>query len=140
MVERAAKRLRPVAASQPELTDIAAYCVRPACGKEYRRAIQPGRRQVYCCPECRRMAEQEIRQLRSRLRDLESSVDQQRRLLAAYNPDEPEIEHVERTRSDAQQAIARAAGVVRFMAASDDPIADEYRALYGALAPYFANP
>lgn len=136
----AASPLRRGATSRTDLSDAAAYCTRPACGKEYRRVIQPGRPQLYCCQDCRRQAEHEVRQLRSRLRDLQASVDQHRRLLAAYGTEESDAEDEQALHAEAQRAVARAGGVLRFLSSSEDPAADEFRALYTAVAPFYAGP
>jgi len=125
--------------SKVQLSDVAAYCARPACGIEYRRAVQPGRPQLYCSIDCRRKAEQEVRQLSSRLRDMESTVNQCRRLLAAYGSEEPDTQDEQTLRTAAQLAVARAGGVLRFLAESEDPVAVELRALYAAIAPLYPD-
>lgn len=132
---QAAARLRTKGAGSSDEMDVAAYCARPACNREFRRVAQPGRRQLYCTEECRRKAEHEVRQLRSRLRDLEASVAQQHRLLAAYGAGEDEQVSDDHVRQQAAVSLAQAGGVIRFLANSEDPLAVELIALYDGVKP-----
>jgi len=81
-----------------------------------------------------------MRQLRARLAHFESVVEQTRIDLAAHGraDDDPETQMID-ARSGAALAVARAAGVLRFTASSDEPIADELRHLYEAVAPLLRN-
>ena len=117
--------------------DVAAYCARPACGREFRRSVQPGRPQIYCQEDCRRAAEQEIRKIKSRLRDLEATVAQQRRLLTAYGSDDDMPEDAAPLIAVATPAVARAAGALRFLVSSDERVAEEFKLLYDAVEPLF---
>jgi hypothetical protein len=121
---------------QDEAQDVAAFCARPSCRQEYRRVTQPGRRQAYCSPICRRAAEKEIRQLRARLTHFESVVEQARIDLAAHGrtDDEGDPSSSDPTMT-ASKAVARAGGVLRFVGSSEDPLADELRALHDAVLP-----
>lgn len=115
--------------------DVAAYCARPGCQLEFRRAIQPGHPQLYCGEPCRRKAQQEARRIRSRLRDLEATVAQQRRLLAAYGVDNDSVADSDEVLAAATRAVDRASGAVRFLGNDESPVAVEFRALYAAVAP-----
>lgn len=122
------------ASASPESGDVATYCARPGCQQEYRRAIQPGHPQLYCTETCRRKAQQETRRIRSRLRDLEATVSQQRKLLAGYGSETDTIVDPDEVLATATRAIDRAGGVVRF---DNDAsaVAAELRSLYAAVAP-----
>lgn len=119
----------------PGTQDIAAYCARPACDNEYRRSIQPGRPQLYCGEPCRRRAEHEVRRIKSRLRDLQTTVAQQRRLLAAYGSEADGAQDPEAALVKAAVAVNRADGILRFLPAQGDPTVDEFRALCAAVSP-----
>ena len=77
---RAEKTLRHAPATE----DLIDYCSRPMCRKEFRRAVAPGRRQEYCSEVCRRTAERELRQARSRLAHFEDLVQKLRTDVAAF--------------------------------------------------------
>lgn len=121
--------------SPPESEDVATYCARPGCGQEYRRAIQPGHPQLYCTETCRRTAQQETRRIRSRLRDLEATVSQQRKLLAAYGSESASVVDPDEALAVAKRAIDRAGGVVGMLGADTSAVANELRTLYAAVAP-----
>lgn len=115
--------------------DVATYCARPGCQQEFRRAIQPGHPQLYCSETCRRKAQQEARRIRSRLRDLEATVAQQRRLLAAYGVEDESAAGPDEVLSIATRALDRASGAIRFLAKDDSLVAEEFRALHTAITP-----
>src|SRR3954447_5694780 len=96
-----------------ELTD---YCARPLCRTEFRRQVGRGRRQAYCSETCRRGAERELRQLRSRLSHFEGVVEQLRLDVAAFGRSDTAGATVDEdtVRRTAEQAVARAGGVVTF--------------------------
>jgi hypothetical protein len=67
-------------------------------------------------------------------------VDQHRRMIAAYDRETDEEsqdsgEAVQRLR----EAVSRASGVLRFVENSDEPLADELRALHRAAATFAAE-
>ena len=123
-----------------EAEDLIDYCSRPNCRKEFRRAARPGRRQEYCSEICRRAAEKELRQARSRLAHFEELVQKLRIDVAAYG--KPDIDEVgdEKlplsldARQTAENAARRAAGALAF-ANPDDPAVRELQMLYEAVAP-----
>ena len=124
-------------ASDDSLVD---YCARPACRNEFRRPSGPGRRREYCSETCRRHVQREYRQTSQRLVHFEGVVEQLRADVAAFGrdpeADDRDHEHAVRDlRQVAEEAIARAGGVVDFLADSDDPLAGELRALHAAVAP-----
>ena len=123
------------ARTQDEPLDVAAFCARPACRREYRRVTQPGSPQRYCSTVCRRAAEKEKRQLRARLAHFESVVEQTRVDLAAHGRADDADAFVIDSRAAASSAIGRAEGVLRFVADSGDPLVEELRLLYDAVKP-----
>jgi hypothetical protein len=115
------------------------YCSRPSCRQEFRRAPGPGRRQAYCSPICRRAAERELRQARSRLAHFEDVVEKLRIDVAAFGrPEGEDIEGEENivlldSRRMAEDAVRRAAGALEF-ANPEEPAVRELRRLYEAVA------
>jgi len=115
------------------------YCSRPSCRTEFRRTPGPGRRQAYCSEICRRTAEREFRQARSRLIHFEILVEKLRIDVAAFG--RPEINDPEGEkdavrldgRRAAEDAVRRAAGALEF-ASPDEPAVREFRRLYEAVA------
>lgn len=115
------------------------YCSRPSCRTEFRRTPGPGRRQAYCSEICRRAAERELRQLRSRLAHFENLVDKLRIDVAAFG--RPEDDGADGgnaggrldSRRAAEDAVRRAAGALEF-ANPDEPAVRELRRLYQAVA------
>lgn len=133
---RANSRTRPEAEAE-HLTD---YCSRPNCRKEFRRIVGPGRRQEFCSEICRRTAEKEFRQLKSRLAHYEDVVRKLRIDVAAFGrPDTAEDPDGELplsldARQRAEGAILRVDGVLKF-ASPNEPAVQELRMLYEAVAP-----
>ena len=123
----------PQVVDEPQ--EVAAFCARPGCDREFRKLIARGRPQAYCSDTCRRSAEREVRRLRSRLAHFEAMVDQHRRMIAAYDREADEgSRDVEEATQRLRQAVARASGVLRFVENSDQPLADELRVLHSAAA------
>ena len=133
---RTAERARPT--ESQELPD---YCARPACRRAFTRVVGPGRPQAFCSEVCRRSAERELRQAKSRLAHFEALAEQMRADVAAFtrtgttddtdsaagpSPD---------ARRSAEDAVHRVAGVLAFLERSDDPIARELSALHAAVTP-----
>lgn len=134
---RSVSRRRASEAAEPqELPD---YCARPACRQPFTRVVGPGRPQAFCSEICRRTAEKEVRQLRSRLSHFEGLVQQLRVDLSAFNrgidaQDEGAAVDDE-SRRQAENAVMRAGGVLSFVDDSANALAAELRQLYDAVAP-----
>lgn len=123
-----------------EAEELVDYCGRPTCRNEFRRRIAPGRRQAYCSEICRRTAERELRQARSRLAHFEGLVVQLRIDVAAFGRPTAEdgdetSENVVEAQRKAEDAVVRAGGVLDFASDSDDVWAREFRKLYTAVVP-----
>ena len=133
---RTAERAKPT--DSQELPD---YCARPACRREFTRTVGPGRPQAFCSEVCRRSAERELRQAKSRLAHFETLVEQMRVDVAAFGrtatTDDagPNADPSPEARRSAQDAVHRVAGVLAFLERSDDPIARELSALHAAVTP-----
>lgn len=131
---RPAERAKP--AETQELPD---YCARPACRRAFTRLLGPGRPQAFCSEICRRSAEKELRQAKTRLTHFETLVEQMRIDVAAFgrtSPDEADPGELSReNRRAAQDAVHRASGVLAFLEKSEDPVARELTALHSAVAP-----
>jgi len=115
------------------------YCSRPSCRTEFRRAPGPGRRQAYCSEICRRTAERELRQARSKLTHFENLVEKLRIDVAAFGRLEGDGADGESggvrvdSRRAAEDAVRRAAGALE-LANPDEPAVRELRRLYQAVA------
>jgi hypothetical protein len=125
---------------EPEAEHLTDYCSYPKCRKEFRRAAGPGRRQAFCSEMCRRTAQNELRRARARLAHYEALVLKLRIDVEAFGkPDSGEDSDTDPPLSlDARQqaggAVLRAEGVLKF-AKPDDPVWQELRRLYEAVAP-----
>lgn len=115
------------------------YCARPSCRQPFERVLGPGRPQAFCSEICRRSAEREARQLRSRLAHFEGLVQQLRIDLAGFNRG---VDHSAEgdavtleARRTAEDAITRVGGVLAFLGDSPEPLAQELRSLHDAVAP-----
>lgn len=117
-----------------------AYCARPLCRAEFRRAPGPGRRQEYCSELCRRTAEREYRRATKRLAHFEAQVEQLRIDVAAFGRSVPSDFETEAAltpemRRAAEDAVVRVDGVLAFLKESEEPLVAELRALHAAVAP-----
>jgi len=120
-----------------EMLELAAFCGLPSCRREYRRVLGAGQRQIYCSDTCRRTAQREVRRLRTRLSHFVEVVEQTRIDLAAHGKgDDPNEIAIIDTHQRAKEGLARAAGVLRFVGESEDPLAEELRVLYEAVEPF----
>jgi hypothetical protein len=122
--------------------ELAAYCAFPKCRREFRCTLGPGRKKAFCSDICRRNAEKELRQLRSRLTHLETMVEQARIDVAAYGRTESADGESDPTlvRRTAEDAVTRVAGILDFVAGSDEPMSRELRRLYDAVVPVLRSP
>jgi hypothetical protein len=119
--------------------DLPDLCSRPKCRREFRRLVGPGRRQEYCSETCRRNAEKELRQARSRLAHFEQLVRVLRSDVATFGRPEPGsgLDGGVVAMGDvrvAEAAVSRAEGVLVFADLSD-PAVQELRRLYEAVGP-----
>lgn len=125
--------------SDEDAQELADYCSRPLCRREFRRGAVRGRRRAYCSEVCRRQAEKELRQTRSRLAHFECVVEQLRvDVLAFGRPGGDEAAEQDQgldVRRRAEDAATRAAGVLAFLADSGAPLARELAALHDAVSP-----
>lgn len=140
MAPRTATARTAVRAPSRDAEELPDICARPACRRSYTRTVGPGRPQTFCSEVCRRAAERELRQAKARLSHFEDLVEQIRADIAAFTrpaptaseaapvPDPQALQH-------AREAVARAGGILTFLASSDEPLARELSALHDAVAP-----
>jgi hypothetical protein len=118
--------------------DLPDFCSRPSCRREFRRLVGPGRRQAYCSETCRRNAEKELRQAKSRLAHFEELVKMLRSDVAAFERTAAEQGAGDGPLADllqgAESALRRAEGALIF-ADGSQPSVQELRRLYEAVAP-----
>lgn len=123
---------------QADLDDLPDFCSRPACRREFRRVVSPGRRQAYCSDTCRRNAEKELRQARSRLAHFEELVRTLRNDVAGFGKaasgDDVSRQPAGDQLRTAENAVRRAGGALIFADASE-PAVQELRRLYEAVVP-----
>jgi hypothetical protein len=100
--------------------------------------VSPGRRQAYCSETCRRNAEKELRQAKSRLAHFEELVKMLRSDVAGFGRDagseDQNSEPLTNQLHAAEAALRRAEGVFVFADASQ-PAVEELRRLYEAVSP-----
>lgn len=123
-----------------DMQELVDYCSRPKCREEYRRRVGPGRRQAYCSELCRRTAERELRQIRSRLLHFERVVEQLRIDVAAFGRSVTEsdgdgYDGAAEFRRKAEDALTRVAGILEFAQQQDDLLLRELKNLYTAVLP-----
>ncbi len=131
---------RPSREPQPET--VPDYCWRPSCRKPFLRPAGRGRPKAYCSDICRRAAQKEARQARSRLAHFEALVEKLRIDVAAFgkpDPGEAGDDSDERppsldARQAAENAVRRAAGALVF-ANPDDLAVRELKLLHDTVAP-----
>lgn len=123
---------------QADLEDQPDFCSRPACRREFRRVLSPGRRQAYCSDTCRRNAEKELRQTKSRLAHFEDVVRMLRTDVATFGKaasrDDQSSQPVAGQLRAAESALRRVEGVLVY-ADPSDPAIRELRRLFEAMAP-----
>jgi len=73
------------AVRQPVKT-VTAVCLRPQCRAEFQRKLSRGRRQDYCSPQCRQLADSERRRTQARLKHYEQNTRLLRTDVDALNP------------------------------------------------------
>lgn len=118
-------------------------CARPTCQTLFTRQVGPGRPALFCGEECRRTAQRERRALRTRLAHHERQVQQLRSLVAAYDHGAEDDEMVEPPSnflapSDirrAEDAVAQARVVARFLRDADDAVSTDFVSLLDAVTP-----
>ena len=121
---------RPLAAaarrrSEANAQELPDYCARPMCRSPFTRVVGPGRPQAFCSEVCRRAAEKELRQAKSLLAHFEDLTAQLRIDIAAFG------------RGGLSQATETAE--MAFVGDSDDPLAQELRALHAAVSPVIVD-
>ena len=147
-VEQGAARPLPRGRSRAETQELPDYCARPSCRRGFTRVLGPGRPQAFCSEVCRRAAEKELRQARSRLAHFEELTAQLRVDIAAFGrgglPGADDHSSTgaggDAVRVTAVNAVHRTAGVLAFLGDSDDPLAKELRSLHTAVAPALLDP
>ena len=144
MADQGAARPLPGGRPRPETQELPDYCARPSCRRAFTRLLGPGRPQAFCSEVCRRAAEKELRQARSRLAHFEELAAQLRVDIAAFGrgglggSDERlagphDIDPA--AQQTAVNAVHRVAGVLAFLGDNDEPLARELRTLHAAVAP-----
>ncbi len=123
-----------------EVETLTDYCSRPKCRKEFRRQGGRGRRQEYCSDICRRKAERELRQTKSRLEHFEGLVEQLRNDVKAFGKTEDADTTSDRREQApdawqvAESAVRRADGALVFTD-PEDLVVRELRRLRDAVSP-----
>jgi hypothetical protein len=65
---------------------VTAVCLRPQCRAEFQRKLSRGRRQDYCSPQCRQLADAERRRAQARLKHYAQNTQLLRTDVEAHNP------------------------------------------------------
>lgn len=61
-------------AARKSVETVTAVCLRPQCRTEFQRKLSRGRRQDYCSPNCRQLADAERRRAQARLKHYEQNA------------------------------------------------------------------
>ena len=123
--------------------DLQGTCARPTCHALFTRPTGPGRPALFCGDDCRRAAQRERRALRTRLAHYERQVQHLRSLVAAYEhgaDDDETVEHGQEFMTPeevrrAEDAVAEARGMARFMREVEDPVSIAFVELLDAVGP-----
>jgi hypothetical protein len=73
-------------AARQRVETVTAVCLRPQCRAEFQRKLTRGRRQDYCSPQCRQLADAERRRTQARLKHYEQNTQLLRTDVEAHNP------------------------------------------------------
>jgi hypothetical protein len=72
-------------ATRQGVETVTAVCLRPQCRAEFQRKLTRGRRQDYCSPTCRQLADAERRRTQARLKHYEQNTHLLRADVEAHN-------------------------------------------------------
>lgn len=117
---------------------VTAVCLRPQCRAEFQRKLTRGRRQDYCSPECRQLADSERRRSRARLKHYEQNTQLLRTDVLAHEPSGSAV-HIRAETSGTEELgcpdvqLARAVGRAEAILAICDRIPDGRDALAAEL-------
>lgn len=132
-------RTRPLSSVKADVEvdyeDLPDFCANPNCRQEFRRSSGPGRPQAYCREQCRRDAERDLRRLRARQVRFENVLTQVHADIAAHGRTDAETSSLTSSLHDAEQALTRAAAVVRYASEGDPRLLDELRHLLEQVTP-----
>lgn len=124
--------------------DLVDYCARPKCRNRFFRSAGRGRRQEYCSETCRRQADTDYKQAKAMVDQFERLAARSRIDVKAFgrSRDETDVADLlgdEAATAQARAAIDRASAVLRFISDSEDPLAEELRALTAGVVPLIAR-
>ena len=120
-------------------TDLADYCARPACRKQFQQSSGRGRRREFCSDVCRRLADKEYKQAKSMVEHFEKLARRQRHSVLAFGR-APDADEESGLAKDvcllrATQALERAAAVLTFAQGRDPQLLGELEALREGVLP-----
>ncbi|MCV7383146.1 hypothetical protein H7K14_04805 [Mycolicibacter longobardus] len=118
---------------------VTAVCLRPQCRAEFQRKLSRGRRQDYCSPNCRQLADGERRRAQAKLKHYEQNARLLRTDVAALNTNSSGLEtygavHEGSPPKCADLQLARAIGRAEAILSLHDQIPDAKDALAAELS------
>lgn len=125
-------------AARQRVETVPAVCLRPQCRAEFQRKLTRGRRQDYCSPQCRQLADAERRRTQARLKHYEQSTQLLRTDVEAHNPNgkgvtSPDVALRGSLPNCSDLQLARAAGRAEAILSVCDRIPDAQNALAAEL-------
>lgn len=114
---------------------VTAVCLRPQCRAEFQRRMTRGRRQDYCSPQCRQLADAERRRSQARLKHYEQNSQLLRTDVAAHGSKDPDHRPTNAvlTSDCSDVQLAMAAGRAEAILSVSDHIPDARAALAAEL-------
>ncbi|MFI5710343.1 hypothetical protein [Kribbella sp. NPDC051620] len=120
--------------------ELAGYCSRPSCRKQFQQATGPGRKREFCSETCRRLADKEHKQAQARVAHFADLLYQSRIDVLAFGRDDDEDratltpEAEVRMMMTAHGAIQRAELLLETTENDDLPVR-ELRSVVSAVGP-----
>ncbi len=127
-----------VAADATEL-DLADYCSRPACRRQFQQSTGRGRRREFCSDLCRRLADKEYKQAKAMVDHFERLARRQRHSVLAFGRTADEADDLDLSQevaiARAQAALDRAQAILKFSEGRDALLVAELEALHDGVRP-----
>lgn len=118
--------------------ELAGYCGRPSCRKQFQQIQGRGRRREFCSDTCRRGADKDYKRAKAMVEHFEALVTRSKYDLASFGRGDEEIATPEaqlRTIAAAGAALQRAHAVLEWAQGGDERLLSELRLLVEAVAP-----
>lgn len=119
--------------------DLADYCARPMCRRQFQRSAGRGRRQDYCSETCRRLSDRDYKRAKAMVDQFERLARRSRHDVLAFGrvADEQDDAQIsdEVALERAVRALGQAEAVLRFVSDADERLIRELRELCDGVRP-----